>query len=181
MASAAKEQPTQHHPHTTKANARFSSSLQHACDSAFWVRKCLNWQDRKLGMRSSEESRHSSLMTDSSTRTNSVRGAENTTASDETANPYLRLISELLHEVRDLRADLRALTGAVLNREQAAGYLGLSVRNLHELVKRGLVKRVTLSTGRYGFRREELDRYLEENEHAILDDPRQWYENNVES
>ncbi|MBI5090903.1 MAG: helix-turn-helix domain-containing protein [Candidatus Hydrogenedentes bacterium] len=85
------------------------------------------------------------------------------------------MMAALIEEVRGLRADLRALTGAVLNREQATSLLGISVRNLHDLVKQGSIKRVALSTGRYGFRREELDRYLSKNGDRSLDSAQRWH------
>jgi hypothetical protein len=37
------------------------------------------------------------------------------------------LMQALIAEVRGLRADMRALTGAMLTREQAASYLGISL------------------------------------------------------
>lgn len=120
-------------------------------------------------MQPGQESTHSILGADAPIGANCVHTAE-TAAGDMTGDPHLRLMTELINEVRKLRTEMRALTGAVMNREQAATYLGISVRNLHELVKQGLLKRVALSTGRYGFRREELDRYLASHENLYCDD-----------
>ena len=52
----------------------------------------------------------------------------------------------------------------MLSREGAAEYLGISVRTLHDLREEGKVRAVQLSPGRHGYRRAELDRFLEENE-----------------
>lgn len=75
--------------------------------------------------------------------------------------------SELLDEVKALRKDLRAARRGVLTREEAADYLRISVRNLHDLRSDGRIKAVQLSPARHGCRREELERFLEENEAGI--------------
>lgn len=80
-----------------------------------------------------------------------------------------RILETLLVEVQELRGEIRYLTGGILNCERAADYLGISARNLHELVRRGRIKRVTLSQNRFGFCREELERYAAEQEETYTD------------
>ena len=77
------------------------------------------------------------------------------------------VFQELLDEIKALREDLRATRRAVLNREEAAEYLGISVRTLHDLREEGKVRAVQLSPGRHGYRREELERFLVENEMGV--------------
>jgi excisionase family DNA binding protein len=79
------------------------------------------------------------------------------------------LMGELLGEVKALRAEMKAARRAVLTRDEASDYLGISPRTLHSLVSEGKIKRVSLSEGRFGFRREELDRYAIEHEAAHED------------
>ena len=74
------------------------------------------------------------------------------------------VFQDLLGEIEALREDLRATRRAVFTREEAAEYLRISVRTLHELREEGKVRAVQLSPGRHGYRRVELDRFLEENE-----------------
>ncbi|HIJ73183.1 MAG TPA: helix-turn-helix domain-containing protein [Candidatus Hydrogenedentes bacterium] len=76
----------------------------------------------------------------------------------------------LLVEIRRLTDEIHLLAGAVLNGRQAAEYIGISVRNLHTLVRKGKIKRVALSENRFGFRRAELESYAAKNEKAVTDD-----------
>ena len=70
----------------------------------------------------------------------------------------------LTEEIKGLRKQLRAYSRGTLTRNEAATYLGISVRTLHDLRTQGKIKAVRLSPGRHAFRRGELDRYLEVNE-----------------
>ena len=77
----------------------------------------------------------------------------------------------IIEELRALRADMSSLREdldvhhrEVLNREQAALFLGISPRNLHDLRMAGRIPAVKLSKGRYAFRRESLENYVAENE-----------------
>ena len=87
-------------------------------------------------------------------------------------------------EVSDtLRAILKALKHSQqinysggLSRDEASKFLGVSNRTLHELVTQGKIRRVTVSPGRFVFRRAELERFLEENEDVLVD----FAENEVE-
>lgn len=80
------------------------------------------------------------------------------------------IMEAVLDEVRALREELRVTRRPTMARDDAAEYLGVSVRTLHELVTAGRIKRVQVSEGRYVFRREELDRYLLDNE-AFHEEP----------
>lgn len=79
------------------------------------------------------------------------------------------LLSTVLQEVRTLRAELKVSHRAVLSREEAAEYLGISPRSLHSLFERGELKRVEMGPGRVGYRREELHRYVVEHETVFQD------------
>jgi hypothetical protein len=75
----------------------------------------------------------------------------------------------ILDELRGLRADLRALTGAAFSKERAAEFLDVSVRTLDNLIAQGRVHPVNNSPnpeegkrGRVTFSRTELERYLRE-------------------
>lgn len=70
----------------------------------------------------------------------------------------------LREDVSNLREDLDIHQREVLNREQAAKFLGISPRNLHDLRMAGRIRATKLSKGRYAFRRESLEKYVEENE-----------------
>ncbi len=80
------------------------------------------------------------------------------------------IMESVLTEVRALRDELRVSRRPTMARDEAADYLGVSPRTLHELVVTGRIKRVRLSESRYVFRREEMDRYLVENE-AFHEEP----------
>lgn len=78
-------------------------------------------------------------------------------------------IEDVLEEIRALRADLAVASKGVLNLGEAAGYLGMSQRTLHMLWKAGKIKRVEMSEGRIGYRRQELDRFLADSESTCPD------------
>jgi len=83
-------------------------------------------------------------------------------------------LEALLDEIRGLREDIRALSGAALTRDQAAAFLGVGVRTFDKLVAAGRIHPVDNTVnpsegkrGRVTFRREELERYLRESEEAL--------------
>ncbi len=68
------------------------------------------------------------------------------------------LLGELaLYQLTD---DLKMQTN-VLNREQAASAIGISINSLDNLVKKGLIAKVQLSPRRIGIMRADLDNYLQ--------------------
>lgn len=82
---------------------------------------------------------------------------------DKTEKLLERIAKTLDHQVQ-------VTTGGALSREEAARYLGISPRTLHELCVGGKIKRVVVSPARFVFRREELDRYLVDNEEVVTDE-----------
>ena len=58
----------------------------------------------------------------------------------------------------------------MLNRKDAAVFLGISERTLHNLRVEGRLKAVHLSPGRFVYRLETLNRFLTENERLYSDD-----------
>jgi hypothetical protein len=70
-------------------------------------------------------------------------------------------------DVAELRAALTRSNSPVLKRTDAASYLGISERTLHSLRLEGKIKAVHLSPGRFVYRREELNRFLEDNERVF--------------
>lgn len=83
-------------------------------------------------------------------------------------------LESIIQELKSIRAEIRVFSGAALSRTQAAGYLGVSVRTLDELCRRGKLRRVSLTSdrgkwGRYVFRVQELDSFLKRNEGKMPD------------
>ena len=81
--------------------------------------------------------------------------------------------TELLARIDDLNANIRQVIGGALSRHNAAAYLGIGVRTLDNLTRQGKIRRVQfeLEGGRgsrkrprVAYRKEELDRYLQEQE-----------------
>lgn len=68
--------------------------------------------------------------------------------------------AEVLKELRAIRQALFAGTAAVLNREAAAAYIGLSTATLERLTSAGKLKSIKISDGRVGWTRKALDAYL---------------------
>ena len=80
----------------------------------------------------------------------------------------------ILERLNSIEALLRVQNRATLRAKEAAEFLGVCPRTLHELVKAGKIKRVQLSDGRFGFRREEMERYAIENEAFYADTDKVW-------
>ena len=81
----------------------------------------------------------------------------------------MKELETIIEELRKIRAEIRFSSGAALTRTQAADYLGVSVRTLDELCRRGRLRRVSLTSdtgkwGRHVFRVQELDSFLKQNE-----------------
>jgi predicted site-specific integrase-resolvase len=49
----------------------------------------------------------------------------------------------------------------ILNREQAASTIGISINSLDTLIKQGLIAKVQLSPRRIGIMKADLDAYLQ--------------------
>lgn len=69
-------------------------------------------------------------------------------------------IADVLAELRAIRQALGAQTAAVLCREAAATYLGISTATLERLTSAGKVRSIRVSEGRVGWTRKALDAYL---------------------
>ena len=81
---------------------------------------------------------------------------------------------KILERLSSIEALLRVQNRATLRAKEAAEFLGVCPRTLHDLVKAGRIKRVQLSNGRFGFRREEMVRYACENEAFYADTDKAW-------
>ena len=68
-----------------------------------------------------------------------------------------------MHNVNSAGSPIRADPPAYMNIRQAAEYIGLSVRKLEQL-KRGRRIPFIRIDGRFLFRKESIDRFLEKNE-----------------
>ena len=80
----------------------------------------------------------------------------------------------LVDEIRALREDIRALTGAALTREHAANFLGIGLRTFDKLVAAGRIHPVENSPTpgqdkrcRVTFQRSELLRYLDDAQQRL--------------
>jgi len=80
----------------------------------------------------------------------------------------VELLERICNDVRLFSSEVVLLTKGVLSRKEAAQYLGIHVNSLDHLVRSGRIRRVSLHVsgqrGRVGFRREELDHFIIENE-----------------
>lgn len=69
-------------------------------------------------------------------------------------------LAEVVSELRAIRHSLDSHGAAVLNREAAATYLGISTATLERLTSKGIIRSIKVSEGRVGWMRSTLDSYL---------------------
>jgi predicted DNA-binding transcriptional regulator AlpA len=75
--------------------------------------------------------------------------------------PNGEAFAEVLTELRAIRNALAAQGAAVLNREAAALYVGVSTATLDRLTSAGKLRSIRVSEGRVGWKRKALDAYLD--------------------
>ena len=73
-------------------------------------------------------------------------------------------LAEVLAELRLIRQQLGTQAAAVLNREAAAVYIGVSTATLERLTAAAKLRTIRVSEGRVGWTRKGLDAYLAELE-----------------
>jgi excisionase family DNA binding protein len=90
-----------------------------------------------------------------------MKTKSNTTPPEGRSVASVLTMADVVFELRAIRAALAAHGAAVLNREGAAAYLGISTATLERLTSAGKLASVRVSEGRVGWLRKALDAYLD--------------------